>query len=74
MHAPPDPQNARSPVTRQSDRAKSQSSTFHTQEVTHAQPTAQALSAQIRKVRSLWFLSVDAARTVASLAFSGGAR
>jgi hypothetical protein len=72
MH-PPDAE-MRSPATRQRDRAKSQSSTFHTQEVTHAQLTAQPLSAQIRKVRSLCFLSVDAARTVASLAFGSAAR
>ena len=70
---PPDPE-MRSPVTLERDRAKSQSSTFHTWEVIHTHKDGQALAAQIRKVRSLWFLSVEAARTVASLAFSAGAR
>jgi hypothetical protein len=68
MH-PPDAE-MRSPVTRQSDRANSQSS-FHTKEVIHHSRDGQPLAAQIRKVRSLWFLSVDAARTVATLAFGG---
>ena len=69
MH-PPDPE-MRSPVTRQSDRANSQSSVYRTQEVIHRPRDGQPLAAQIRKVRSLWFLSVDAARTVATLAFGG---
>ena len=69
MH-PPDPE-MRSPATRQSDRANSQSSTFHTREVIHHSRDGQPLAAQIRKVRSLWFLSIDAARTVATLAFGG---
>ena len=72
MH-PPDAE-MRSPATRQRDRAKSQASTFHTQEVTHTQLTAQPFAAQIRKVRSLWFLSKEAAATIATVAFSGGAR
>jgi hypothetical protein len=70
MLRPPDAQ-MRGPATRERDRANSQSSTFHTQEVTHTQLTAQPLAAQIRKVRSLWFLSVEAARAVASVAFGG---
>ena len=70
MQRPPDAE-MRSPVTRQSDRANSQSSTFHTKEVIHHSRDGQPLAAQIRKVRSLWFLSVDAARTVATLAFGG---
>ena len=69
MQRPPDLET-RSPVTRQSDRANSQSS-FHTREVIHHSRDGQPLAAQIRKVRSLWFLSVDAARTVATLAFGG---
>jgi hypothetical protein len=73
MQRPPDPQ-MRSPVTRERDRAKSQSSTFHTREVIHTSRDGQPLAAQIRKVRSLWFLSVDAARTVATLAFGGLSR
>ena len=72
MLHPPDAQ-MRSPVTLERGRANSQSSTFHTQEITHTQLTAQPLAAQTRKVRSLWFMSVEAARTVAGLAF-GGAR
>jgi hypothetical protein len=69
---PPDAQ-MRSPVTRERDRANSQFSAFHTQEVIHTHKDGQPLAAQIRKVRSLWFMSVEAARTVASLAF-GAAR
>jgi hypothetical protein len=65
MSRPPD--LGRSPATRQ------RGSTFHTSEVIHAHKDGQALAAQIRKVRSLWFLSVETERTVASLAF-GGAR
>ena len=68
MQRPPDAE-MRSPVTRQSDRANSQS--IHTREVIHHSRDGQPLAAQIRKVRSLWFLSVDAARTVATLAFGG---
>ena len=70
MSAPPDPE-MRSPATRQSDRANSQFSRFNTREVIHHSRDDQPLAAQIRKVRSLWFLSVDAARTVATLAFGG---
>jgi hypothetical protein len=70
MQRPPDAE-MRSPVTRQSDRANSQSSTLRTKEVIHHSRDGQPLAAQIRKVRSLWFLSVDAARTVATLAFGG---
>jgi hypothetical protein len=69
MQRPPDLE-MRSPAARQSDRANSQSS-FHTKEVIHHSRDGQPLAAQIRKVRSLWFLSVDAARTVATLAFGG---
>jgi hypothetical protein len=72
MQRPPDLE-MRSPVTRQSDRANSQSS-FHTKEVIHHPRDGQPLAAQIRKVRSLWFLSVDTARTVATLAFGGLSR
>ena len=70
MQRPPDAE-MRSPATRQSDRANSQSSAFHTREVIHHSKDGQPLAAQIRKVRSLWFLSIDAARTVATLAFGG---
>ena len=73
MLRPPDPE-MRGPTTSHRGRANSQSSAFHTQEVTHTQLTAQPLAALIRKVRSLWFLSVEAARTVASLAFGVAAR
>ena len=69
MSHPPDPE-MRSLVTRQSDRANSQSS-FRTREVIHHSRDGQPLAAQIRKVRSLWFLSIEAARTVATLAFGG---
>ena len=68
---PPDAQ-MRSPVTRQRDRANSQFST--TREVIHTHKDGQPLAAQIRKVRSLWFLSVEAARTIATLAYGAVSR
>jgi hypothetical protein len=72
MSRPPD--LGRSPATRQRGETTSQASTFHNPELIHAHKDGQALAAQIRKVRSLWFLSVEAARAVASVAFGGAAR
>jgi hypothetical protein len=68
MLAPPDPQNARSPAARQSDRAKSQSSKS-TSTVADDLTDLKAL-----KIARRYFLAHTTARTIAALAFVAGPR
>ena len=69
MHAPPNPE-MRSPVTCQSDRAKSQlEDSLSTRDIATA-----PIDLQSRKLRRLFFFRQDTPRTIASLAFAGCTR
>jgi hypothetical protein len=67
MH-PSDPE-MRSPVTRQSDRANSQSSKF-----SHPVNSPSSTELQVAKLRRLFQFNRETADTIASLAFSGEPR